>query len=140
MNWVVFVVWLTDRPAFNFISREDHCQRSSSSQIYGTRRAGFESVSSGLIEWTCAVAITTTPWRHIKHKNRCSLVAIFLLKFVNRVWTSSKNRNNKKDNWFGILPRFEIPVPLPFAYYLSIIPLQMQIWKSADTFVFTYPL
>ena len=55
------------RKAFSFISSRDHCQRSSPSQISDTPRAGFEPaqyLSSGLVEWNCAVVITTTPWRH----------------------------------------------------------------------------
>ena len=52
---------------FSLISRQDHCQRSSPSQISDTRRAGFEpaqNLSSSLIEWSCAKVITTTPRRH----------------------------------------------------------------------------
>ena len=50
------------RKAFNLISSRDHCQRSSPSQIFDTPRAGFEpaqNLSSGLIEWSCAVVINT---------------------------------------------------------------------------------
>ena len=56
------------RKAFNLIYSWDHCQRSSPSQISDTPRAGFESahkLSSGFDEWSCAVVITTTPWRCI---------------------------------------------------------------------------
>ena len=55
------------RKAFSLISSRDHCQRSSPSQISNTPRAGFkpaQSLSSGLVEWSCAVMITTTPRRH----------------------------------------------------------------------------
>ena len=55
------------RKAFRLISSRDHCPRSSSSRISDTPRAGFEPVqnlSSGLVEWSCAVAITTTPRCH----------------------------------------------------------------------------
>ena len=51
--WIVFVLWLTD---------ERHCQRSSPSRISDTPRAGFQpaqNLSSGLVEWSCAVVITT---------------------------------------------------------------------------------
>ena len=52
--------------AFSLISIRDHCQRSSPSRISDMPRTGFEPVqnqASGLVEWSCAVAITTTPWR-----------------------------------------------------------------------------
>ena len=53
--------------AFSLISSRDHCQRSSPSRISNTPRAGFEpaqNLSSGLVEWSYAVEITTTPRRH----------------------------------------------------------------------------
>ena len=56
------------RKTFSLISSRDHCQRSPPSQISDTPRAGFEpalSLSSRLIEWSCAVVITTTPRRHV---------------------------------------------------------------------------
>ena len=55
------------RKVFSLISSRDHCQRSSPSWISDTPRAGFEPVqklSSGLVEWSCAVVISTTPRRH----------------------------------------------------------------------------
>ena len=55
------------RKAFCLISSRDHCQRSSASRISDTPRAGFEpaqNLSSGLVEWSCAGAITTAPRRH----------------------------------------------------------------------------
>ena len=55
------------RKAFSLISSRDHCQWSSPSRISDMSRAGFEpaqNLSSGLIEWSCAVVITTTPRRH----------------------------------------------------------------------------
>ena len=55
------------RKAFSLISSRDHCQWSSPSRISDMLRAGFEpaqNLSSGLIEWSCAVVITTTPRRH----------------------------------------------------------------------------
>ena len=60
---------MVDRPkAFSLISSWDHCQRSSPSQISDTLRAGFEpaqNLISGLVEWSCAVVITTTPrWQN----------------------------------------------------------------------------
>ena len=64
--WVVFVVWLTDEKAFSLICSRDHWQRSSPSRISDTEPTGFEpaqNLCSGLVEWGCAVVITTTP-RH----------------------------------------------------------------------------
>ena len=58
------------RKAFSLISSRDHCQRSSPSRISDTPRAGFEPVqnlSSGFVEWSCAVVITTIPRRHYIH-------------------------------------------------------------------------
>ena len=52
---------------FSLISGRDHCQRSSPSWIPNTPWAGFEpaqNLSSGLVEWSCVVVITTTPRRH----------------------------------------------------------------------------
>ena len=55
------------RKAFSLISSRDHCQRSSPSRISDTPRAvskPTQNVSSGLVEWSFAVVITTTPRRH----------------------------------------------------------------------------
>ena len=61
------------RKASSLISSRDHCQRSSPSRISDTPRAGFEPVqnlSSGFVEWSCAVVIITTPRRHnVKVRN-----------------------------------------------------------------------
>ena len=64
MNWwVVFVVWLTDKrrlalfPAGTIV-RDPH-QRESP-----TIREQDLNLSSGLVEWSCAVATTTTPRRY----------------------------------------------------------------------------
>ena len=65
INWFCDMV---DRwKVFSLISSRDHCHRSSPSRISDKPRAGFEpaqNLSSGLVEWSCAVVITTTPWRH----------------------------------------------------------------------------
>ena len=53
--------------AFRLISSRDHCQRSSPLWISDTPQVGFEpaqSLNTGLVEWSCAVVITTTPWPH----------------------------------------------------------------------------
>ena len=55
------------RTAFSLISSQDHFQRSSPSPISDTPRAGIEpaqSLSSGLVEWSCAVVIT--PRHHME--------------------------------------------------------------------------
>ena len=55
------------RKAFSLISSRGHCQRSSPSRISDMPQAGFQpaqNLSSGLVEWSCAVVITTTPRRH----------------------------------------------------------------------------
>ena len=55
------------RKAFSLISSRNHCERTSPLQISDTPLAGFEpaqSLSSGLVEWSCAVVITATPQRH----------------------------------------------------------------------------
>ena len=61
------------RKAFSLISSRDHCQRSSPSRISDTPPAGFEpaqNLSSGLIEWSCAIVITTTSRCH--YLNLCN--------------------------------------------------------------------
>ena len=62
-----FCGMVDQRKAFSLTSSRGHCQRSSPSQISDTPWAGFEpaqKLSSGLVEWSCAVVITTTPRRH----------------------------------------------------------------------------
>ena len=64
--WIVFVVWLTDERRSALLPVVTICQRSSSSRFSDTPPAGSEPVQnlrSGLIEWSCAATITTTP-RH----------------------------------------------------------------------------
>ena len=53
------------RKVFSLVSSRDHCQRSSPSRISETPRAGFEpaqNLSSGLVEWSCSIVITTTQY------------------------------------------------------------------------------
>ena len=55
------------RKAFSLISSRGHCQRSSPLRISNTPQVGFEpaqNLSSGLVEWSFAVVITTTPRRY----------------------------------------------------------------------------
>ena len=66
---------------FSLISSRDHCQRSSPSRISDTPQAGFEpaqSLSSGLVEWSCAVVITTAPRRHCKARLWSSSIVIWV--------------------------------------------------------------
>ena len=75
------------RKAFNLISSRDHCQRSSPPRISDTLRAGFEpaqNLSSGLVEWSCAIVITTTLWFHWW----CHVIT-FCLKQAVRKWGDS---------------------------------------------------
>ena len=51
---------------FSLIYSRDHCQISSLSRISDISWAGFQTapnLSSGFVEWSCAVVITTTPRR-----------------------------------------------------------------------------
>ena len=71
------------RKRFSLISSRDHCQISSPSRISHTPRAGFEpaqNLSSGLVEWSCAVVITTTPRRH--YDLQCILYLVYYILLV----------------------------------------------------------
>ena len=60
---------MLDKWMFSLISSRNHCQKSSPSQISDTLWTGFEHAQSlipGLVEWSYAVAITTTPRRSKK--------------------------------------------------------------------------
>ena len=81
--WIVFGM-VDQRKTFRFISRWDHCQRSSASPISDTPRAGFEpaqNLSSSFVEWSCAVVITTTP-QHSFYKTSFLLVILPLLLVI----------------------------------------------------------
>ena len=61
-----FCGMVDQKKAFSLISGQDHCQRSLPLWISDTLQGGFEPMqnpSSGLVEWSCAVVITTT-WQH----------------------------------------------------------------------------
>ena len=69
-----FCGMVDQRKAFSLISSRDHCQRSSPSRISDTPRAGFEpaqNLSSGLVEWSCAVVITAIPWTNCLYEPIC---------------------------------------------------------------------
>ena len=93
-----FCGMVDQRKAFSLISSWDHYQRSSLSRISDTPQAGFEpaqNLSSGFVEWSCAVVITTTPRRHsllskallptFKHLNAPSYPLIFRRKVFSKV-------------------------------------------------------
>ena len=65
------------RKVFSLISSRDHCQGFSPSRISDTLQAGFETVqnlSSGFVEWSCVVVITTTPRRDKQFNNNLNWV------------------------------------------------------------------
>ena len=70
--------------AFSLVSSRDQCQRSWPSRISDSLLAGFgpvQNVSSGFVEWSWAVVITTTPRHHqISQKIQ---KALFLAHFPN---------------------------------------------------------
>ena len=60
----LFCGMVDQQKAISLISSRDHCQRSSPSRISDTPRAGFEpaqNLTSGLVEWSCAVKMSITP-------------------------------------------------------------------------------
>ena len=62
-----FCDMVDQRKMICLFSSRDHCQRFWPSRIFDTPQTGFEPVQnlrSGLVEWSCAVAITTTPRHH----------------------------------------------------------------------------
>ena len=78
------------RKAFSLTSSRDHCQRSSPSRISDTPQAGFESaqnLSSGFVEWRCAVVITTTSTLHY-------YFALVILPQINHMIRSTPTENH----------------------------------------------
>ena len=64
-----FCEMIKQQRALSLISSPNHCQRFSPPQISKTPREEFEpaqNLSSGFVEWNCAVVITTKPRRHAK--------------------------------------------------------------------------
>ena len=83
------------RKAFSLISSRDHCQRSSPSRISDTPRAvskPTQNVSSGLVEWSFAVVITTTP-----RKKRFFSKDLFLRYFLVFALLTFKNLFKEQD-------------------------------------------
>ena len=93
------------RKAFSLILSRNHFQISSPSRISYTARAGFEpakNLSSGFVEWTYAVVITTTPKRHVSSSIRLELpvsgeigqkFGYSLLKIKDHTWTNLRMLN-----------------------------------------------
>ena len=73
---------MVDQRKVNLISSLDHCQRPSPSKISDTPEAGFapaQNLSSGLVEWSCAVVTITTPSiYHYLHYHYNQLFKMFL--------------------------------------------------------------
>ena len=77
------------RKVFRLISTQGHCQRPSPSRISNTPQAGFESaqnLSSGLVEWGCAVVITTTPRRHALFWQRYKNASFYLSHYFEQMF------------------------------------------------------
>ena len=92
--WIVFCDMVDWWKAFSIISSQDHCQRSSLSWISNIPQARFESaqnLTSGLAEWSCAVAITTTP--------QCYL--IFYLGFLSGPFTNQRTAGERGVHFFN---------------------------------------
>ena len=71
--------------AFNLISSRNYSQRSSPSGISDTPRVRFklaQNLSSGLVEWSSARMITTTPGRHPWSNIGCFNTSINRVKFT----------------------------------------------------------
>ena len=96
-----FCVMVDRRKACRLIFSQDHFQRSSPSRISDTSQVGFEpaqNLSSGLVEWSCVVVITTTLRRQWDN-------TIFLAKVINQskrlgcymLWITSSNQRHHTD-------------------------------------------
>ena len=100
--------------AFSLNSSWDHCQRSTSSQISNMLWAGFESMqnlSSGFVEWSCAVVITNTPryqlvtqkknfYKNVCVSNsKCNIIFAWNNFATQEFRTSSNRVNNQNCNY-----------------------------------------
>ena len=100
-----FCGMVDQRKAFSLILSWNHFRISSPSRISYTARAGFEpakNLSSGFVEWTYAVVITTTPKRHVSSSIRLELsvsgeigqkFGYSLLKIKDHTWTNLRMLN-----------------------------------------------
>ena len=76
------------RKAFSLISSRVHCQRSLLLRISDTPQAGFElaqNLSSGLVEWSCAIVITSPPQRKWLPISSCIFSAQFCIFDLDKV-------------------------------------------------------
>ena len=90
-RWIVFCRMVERRKASSLISSRDHCQRFLPSQISNTSRARFEpgqNLGSGFVEWSCAVAITTTPRRQNNSKKKTLTTPLTSYSWINSNFTS----------------------------------------------------
>ena len=97
----LFCGMIDQRKAFSLISSWDNCQRSSPSRIFDMPRAGVEpaqNLSSGFIEWSCAIVMTTTPHHHIVHDFRLNATKI-------RLWYTHIQPFLCKSEMISIRPR-----------------------------------
>ena len=68
--WIVFVVWLADEMCLAFFSAGSIVRDPHHRERYtgDTLQAGFEpaqNLISGLVQWSCAEVVTTTPQGHV---------------------------------------------------------------------------
>ena len=97
------------RKAFSLISSRDHCQRSSPSRICDTPWAEFDlaqKLSLGLVEWSCAVVITTTVYliqfvsifnSMFRNKYLCKIIVA--MHSILDVWQSSEYTSSADINY-----------------------------------------
>ena len=92
-----FCGMVDQRNAFSHISSWEHCQRSSPLRISDIPQAEFEPVenlSSGFLEWSCAVVITTTPQRCY-----CSALILFIPWTTVNSWLSQSLSPYQSTSW-----------------------------------------
>ena len=84
--------------AFSLFSSWDHCPRSSSLRISDTPQVGFEpaqNLGSGVIEWSCAVLITTTPWYHCSSNKHYTTAVSNVTTVLDAFWKSTNIQQPK---------------------------------------------
>ena len=89
-----FCGMVDQQKVFSLISSPEHCQRSLPSQISHMPHAGFEfeqNLSSGFIEWSYAVVITTTPQHHKQLKTIEMSEAWWAIYTLIPIWTHVQN-------------------------------------------------
>ena len=83
----LFCTMVDRRKVFSLISSREHCQRSSPSWISDTASSeqGLD-LRRGLVEWSCAVVITTTPRRHFNKMNVVSKIQKIMFRESYCMW------------------------------------------------------